>query len=161
MELMGGVWCLVSHLRWQFRNRQLGAPQHVHCSLDSQTVNMDHITNFADLTHLDNAKFQILQNTVKSILTSTIAEDSFAQIIDGQPTRLSFEKNFNYDRPLYDAAGVSEATEPSPKSLQLFRTIRADFALQGLKINAQVCHPPTSIPEEIELCELHSDFILY
>lgn len=50
----------------------------------SEVINM--VSGFADMTHLGAQKLQELDKVLKSILALPIAQDTFAQIIDGSTT---------------------------------------------------------------------------
>ena len=92
-----------------------------------------------DLSNLDVDKLRCLERTLASILATAVAEDIFAQIIDGRPTRPSFIKNYGYT---VDDSTISDKTEPSEESTQLFQEIRAGFTPQILLLEIKVCFFP-------------------
>lgn len=88
-----------------------------------------------DLANLDFERLQYLENFLVTILASSVAERAFAQIIDGLPTRTSFERNAG-SRPWLPE--VLQREGPSESSLEVFRTFRARFQLAGVLVNSKV-----------------------
>ncbi len=78
---------------------------------------IDNEVHLSDLTVLIPEKLKPLDNILKVILDSTIAEDTFAQIIEGRPTWES---------------------QPSQKARNKYNTFRASFSAQVLKLDTQV-----------------------
>lgn len=78
---------------------------------------LNHLSGFSDLLHLSVEKLQQLDVVLKSILALPIAEDTFAQILDGKP---------------------SWQSKPSDEARQRYGEFRKAFSIQALKLNAQV-----------------------
>ena len=90
--------------------------------------------SLADLSDLAPTKLELLSRLLRPILQSAIAEDTFAQIIDGQPTRPSYRKNY---RTVWDP-DVSERTRPTDSSIREWTEIKETFVPQILKLDAQL-----------------------
>lgn len=78
---------------------------------------LKHLSGFSDLLHLSVEKLQQLDVVLKSILALPIAEDTFAQILDGKP---------------------SWQSKPSDEARRRYGEFRKAFSIQALKLNAQV-----------------------
>ena len=91
-------------------------------------------SSLANLSDLTSSKLELLDRSLKPILLSAIAEDTFAQIIDGQPTRPSYDKNYGtvWDRD------VTERTCPTYSAIRHWTEIRETFVPQTLKLDAQL-----------------------
>ena len=85
------------------------------------------------LSNLAPDRFHKLKQCLTSILASSLAEETFAQIIDGQPTRSSYERNFGE----YGAERF-ERDEPSAQAVQRYRECKVNFVTPALKIEAKV-----------------------
>ena len=90
---------------------------HPHTRSINMESKIDKELHFSDLTVLDSEKVQQLDDVLKSILNSSIAEDTFAQIIDGRPTWQS---------------------QPSQEARDKYNECRASFSAQVLKLDTQV-----------------------
>ena len=92
-------------------------PSHPHTNLINMEskVNMD--VHLSDLSILDPAKLQQLDNILKILLNSSVAQDTFAQIIDGRPT---------------------EQSQPSHEAREKYNEFRASFSAKVLKLDTQV-----------------------
>ena len=78
---------------------------------------LNHLSGVSDLLHLSVEKLQQLDVVLKSILALPIAEDTFAQILDGKP---------------------SWQSKPSDEARQRYGEFRKAFSIQALKLNVQV-----------------------
>ena len=116
-------------------------------SLEVVAMNSDSLANLSDLAL---TKFELLDRTLKPILLSAIAEDTFAQIIDGQPTRPSYRKNY---RTVWDR-GVSERTRPTDSSIREWTEIKETFVPQILRLDAQLVQAFQSSEEHSHLEDL-------
>ena len=96
---------------------------------------MDYTTKTTDLSNLDDRKLDIVETTLMKILTSDAAVNTYAQIIDGQPTRTSFIKECGYVR---DFTHVSERLEPTEKSVNAYRDITIVFSVDTLRVDVDV-----------------------
>ena len=94
------------------------------------------LDSLPDLSNLGitSTKLERLDRALKPVLLSEIAEDTFAQIIDGQPTRTSYESNY---RAIWDA-GVSERLCPTEPSIRVWTEIRENFLSKTLKLDVQL-----------------------
>ena len=79
--------------------------------------NFNQVSEFSDLFHLSANKLQQLDTVLKSILALPIAQDTYAQIIDGNPTWHS---------------------TPNHKARQQYEEFRKSFIAQTLKLNKRV-----------------------
>ena len=73
--------------------------------------------HLSDLSVLYPEKLQQLDNILKLILSSSVAQDTFAQIIDGRPTWQS---------------------QPSQEAREKYNAFRASFSAQDLKLDTRV-----------------------
>ena len=96
---------------------------------------MNPATRTADLSHLDGRKRDILETSLTKILNSDVGVNTYAQIIDGQPTRTSFINECGYVR---DFTHVSERLEPTAKSVNAYRDITSVFSVDTLRIDVDV-----------------------
>ena len=78
-------------------------------------VDTDH--KLSDLSTLYPEKLQELDTILKIILDTSVAQDTFAQIIHGSPTWHS---------------------QPSQEAREKFNDFRASFSAKSLKLNTQV-----------------------
>ena len=92
------------------------------------------INSLADLSDLTSSKLDLLHRSLKFILLSAIAEDTFAQIIDGQPTRPSYKGNY---RSIWDP-DVSERTCSTESSIREWTKIKEAFVPQTLKLDVHL-----------------------
>ena len=91
------------------------------------------VPTFGDLTNLSVEKLQELDDVLKTILTLPIAQEIYAQIIDGNPTH-----------PIYPnerTSSVSGKSKPTNHALQEYEKIRNTFASQDLLIDLKVRNP--------------------
>ena len=73
--------------------------------------------HLSDLSILWPENLQQLNNTLKILLNSSVAQDTFARIIDGRP---------------------SWESQPSQKARERYNEFRASFSAQDLKLDHQV-----------------------
>ena len=91
---------------------------------------------FGDLSNLSAEKLQELEKLLELILALPIARDTYAQIIDGTPTRTPYSDDIKARRsPLNETIIVSDNSKPTDRALQLYQEIRTTFAPQGLKVD--------------------------
>lgn len=102
--------------------------------------NVNEVSGFGDLTNLKAEKLQELETILTSILALPIARETYAQIIDGFPTRNPRSREIWSARssPLSDST-ISQDSRPSDRAVQLYEEIRVAFAPQGLKVSLKVC----------------------
>lgn len=106
--------------------------------------------SLANLSDLTPRKLELLDRSLKFILLSAIAQDTFAQIIDGQPTRLSYEINY---RTIRDP-DVSERMYPADSSIREWIEIREAVVPQTLRLDAQLVQSFQSAQEHSRLEDL-------
>ena len=92
------------------------------------------LDSLAGLSDLNPSKLELLDRALKSILLSAIAQDTFAQIIDGQPTRSSYKDNY---RTVWEP-DVSERTCPTEASIREWTKIKEIFVPQTLKLDVRL-----------------------
>lgn len=92
---------------------------------------------FADFADLSTEKLEIIERTLRAILYSPVAEETFAQIVDAKPTRPSFFRNYG-GREFMSNSNVSDLERPREEAIRFFHEIRANFSLLSLKIDAKV-----------------------
>lgn len=91
---------------------------------------------FGDLSNLSAEKLQELETVLKSVLALPIARDTYAQIIDGTPTRTPYFDDIKARRSrLKETIILSDSLNPTDQAMQLYEEIRTTFAPQGLKID--------------------------
>ena len=91
---------------------------------------------YVDLLGLESNKWVCLESMLAIILASSTAEDTFAQIIDGRPTRPSFRKNYGF---CSNNSNISDQMDPSEQSIQAFKLVRAGLTPHILKLDVAVC----------------------
>ena len=90
-----------------------------------------------DLSNLSPEKLQELESVLASILTLPLARETYAQIIDGNPTRTPSALGINP----FTTLDISDDQKPSDRAMQQYEEFRRTFAPQGLKIDLQVSTP--------------------
>ena len=98
---------------------------------------------FGDLTNLSVEKLQELNTVLKTILALPVAQEIYAQIIDGNPTH-----------PIYPnkrTSSVSGKSKPSNQALQEYEKIKNTFASQDLLIDLKVRDPFLVLYPQTEL----------
>jgi hypothetical protein len=103
--------------------------------MDDEQPSLPAPPSTTDLTNLDSARLRYLENFLTAIFASSLAEDAFDQIIDGLPTRPSFQKKTG-TRPWLPS--ILERNKPSEFSLDKFKEFRASFHISGLEIVSEV-----------------------
>ncbi len=89
-----------------------------------------------DLSNLSAEKLQELETLLKSILALPVARDTYAQLIDGAPTRTPYSDDIKaVASPLSETIIINDNSEPSNRAMQLYQEMKATFAPQGLKID--------------------------
>ena len=86
---------------------------------------------FGDLTNLSVEKLQELDTVLKTILALPIAQDIYAQIIDGNPTHPVY--------PNERINSVSGNSKPTDQALREYEKIMKTFTAQNLPIDLKVC----------------------
>ena len=98
---------------------------------------------FGDLSNLSVEKQQVLDTILTSILALPVARNTYAQIIDGIPTRTPYSDDIKAHRShLIETIIVSDNAKPSDKAVREYEKIRTGFALHILRIDLMVCIPP-------------------
>ena len=95
--------------------------------------------SFGDLTNVDPKKLQDLETVLTTILALPIARDTFAQIIEGRPTRTPYSDEIKkFKNPFRKTIITGDSVKPSHEAVQRFDEIKAAFAPQNLMIDFQV-----------------------
>ena len=89
-----------------------------------------------DLLGLEPSKWMCLESILTTILASTAAEEIFAQVIEGRPTRLPDLVNYDFEAINNN---IKDQAEPSEQSIQTFKEVRACLTPQILKLDVTVC----------------------
>jgi hypothetical protein len=87
------------------------------------------------LVHLDPQHLRVITNIVSGIIATERAEDAFAQLVDGIPTRPTFEEHFQRP-PLLDSVRARE--KPTEDSMKLVRAFRQQFDISSLHLDSKV-----------------------
>ncbi|KAK2611821.1 hypothetical protein N8I77_005144 [Diaporthe amygdali] len=84
--------------------------------------------------HLDFYHLQSLRRALSNILSAPVAEFTFAQIIDGQPTRRVYAN----DHFFRDGLPVMDHEDLCPGSIERTRAFRSDFDILDLKFEPNI-----------------------
>ena len=92
---------------------------------------------------LDEVHFRLLRRALLKILSTDIAESTYAQIIDGLPTVQSFKESYDYMKghPVYEL----NHTNVCPGSLDTAREFRSKLELSDLRFEKRVRDPQTKL----------------
>ena len=90
---------------------------------------------------LDTQHRQAFEHALARVLETEVAEQTFAQIIDGLPTRRSFSE-FN---PLPDAHPTRAHTELCPGMVERARAFRSEFKVTMLDFQLPACRSHLSL----------------
>lgn len=91
---------------------------------------------FTDLADLSPDKLDALARAVTRILETERGEETFAQIIDGKPTRSTFLRNHFEEYMNND--NISDAMEPTEYAKQSYKEIKESFDITVLKLEMEV-----------------------
>ena len=95
---------------------------------------------FGDLSNLSIEKLQELDTILTSILALPIARNTYAQIIDGIPTRTAYSDDIKAHRShLNETIIVGDNAKPSDRAIREYEKIRTGFTLHVLRIDLMVC----------------------
>ena len=95
--------------------------------------------NFGDLTNVSVEKLEELNAVLATILALPVARDTYAQIIDGKPTRTPYsEDNKASQSGTGNIRSVSGRSKPTDRALQEYEKIRKAFAPQNLLVDLKV-----------------------
>ena len=110
-------------------------------------MDLDSLTYLFDLSA---SKLELLERSLNSILQLAVAEETFAQIIDGKPTRPSYERNYF---TLFDPS-VSERLCPTDSSVREWAQIKENLGLQSLKLDVKLVQAFQDAQEQSRLEDL-------
>lgn len=97
------------------------------------------VPGFGDLTNVSVEKLEELEKILGIILALPIARDTFAQIIEGTPTRTPFSDEIKQSSsPVRRTVIVNDNAKPSDEAVQKFEEIRSAFEPQNLIIDLKV-----------------------
>ncbi len=95
--------------------------------------------SFGDLTNIDPEKLQDLKTILTTILALPIARETFAQVIEGRPTRTPFSDEFKRQNLMFHKTIiVGENLKPSHEAVQRFDEIKTAFVPEDLIIELKV-----------------------
>jgi hypothetical protein len=96
-------------------------------------------SNLRSIASLDHVHHQRLAQALRNVLSTPIAESTFAQIVDGLPLS-------EIERDKFDRSSVShyhplheKHTELCPGTLSKLRELNSKFKLESLNFGAEVC----------------------
>lgn len=99
------------------------------------------VPGFGDLTNVSAEKLQELETVLQHVLDLPIARDTYAQIIDGTPTRTPFSDEIKRTRStFYKTIIDSDNSKPTDEAMQKYEEIRQQIAPQDLVIDLKVCN---------------------
>lgn len=94
---------------------------------------------FGDLTNVSVEKLQELNTLLAKILALPVARNTYAQIIDGNPTKMPYsEGNKISQSGTGETNSVSGNSEPTDRALQEYEKIRKAFVPENLLIDLKV-----------------------
>ena len=97
---------------------------------------------FGDLSNVSVEKLQELNSVLAKILALPIAQDTYAQIIDGKPTRTPYsDQNKASQSRSGKINSISGTSKPSDQAIQEYEKIRKAFAPENLFIDLKVRGP--------------------
>lgn len=93
------------------------------------------------LSDLDESHFEPLARAITNVFLTKIAQDTFAQLVDGVPLDKSLGEA--HGRPLMDATThpARQHTVLCPGTLERMEGFKAKFSIQDLELDAKVCLP--------------------
>ena len=98
---------------------------------------MKEASGCSDLIHLSAEKLQQLETVLESILALPIAQETYAQIIDGKRIRQT-PLDGSTQESSTETAIVSDRPKPSRRAIQHFKEFMKDF-VDTLNINTEAC----------------------
>ena len=111
--------------------------------------------SFGNLTNVDPQKLQDLETVLTAILSLPIARDTFAQIIEGRPTRTPYSDEIKETKgPSIKTIIISDNVKPSHEAVQRFEGIKAAFAPEELIMDLKVRHLFI-----LRLCSVQTDMV--
>lgn len=97
------------------------------------------MADFGKVTIIDPEKLKDLKTVLTTILALPIARDTFAQVIDGTPTRTPFSDEIKSSRFTFSKTViVNDNMKPSHKAVQKTDEIKTAFAPQDLMTELKV-----------------------
>lgn len=94
------------------------------------------LPSMTPLANIDPERFRLINSILMTILTSDVAESTFAQIIDGPPTRNSFEHNTATRTLDFE---IASRDEPTQQSRSIFREFRDQLQPAFITLDSKVC----------------------
>ena len=99
--------------------------------------------SFCHLTNVDPNKLQDLETVLTTILALPIARDTFAQVIEGRPTRTPYSDEIKKSKdPFEKTIIIGDSVKPNHEAVQRFEEIRAAFKPQELTMDLKVRRLP-------------------
>ncbi|CAD6593633.1 MAG: hypothetical protein ASARMPREDX12_007362 [Alectoria sarmentosa] len=103
------------------------------------------VSGFGDLTNVSAERLQELEILLRSILALPIAKTTYAQIIDGMPTRTYFSDEYR-DSDYYTTIIDSDKVKPSDQAMEEYEKMKTTFAPQDLIIDLKVAQKYQNAP---------------
>ena len=95
--------------------------------------------SFGHLINVDPKKLRDLETILTTILALPIARDTFAQVIEGRPTRTPYSDEIkNSKDPFEKTIIIGNNVKPNHEAVQRFEEIRAAFKPQELIMDLKV-----------------------
>ena len=107
------------------------------------------VSGFGDLTNVSAERLQELEILLRSILALPIAKTTYAQIIDGMPTRTYFSDKYR-DSDYYTTIIDSDKVKPSDQAMEEYEKMKTTFAPQDLIIDLKVCLFPLAVTQLVK-----------
>lgn len=97
------------------------------------------VPGFGDLTNVSVEKLEELEKILGVILALPITRNTFAQIIEGTPTRTPFSDEIKQSESTFRHTVIANHdAEPSDEAVQDFEEIRSAFTARNLIIDLKV-----------------------
>ena len=86
-----------------------------------------------DLQNLEPEHYAVIDQAISTILSTKLASETFAQVVDGIPTRDVHKEYYGYRRRDYNDNICSD-----PLAVQAVELYRRDFNIDFLQVDAKV-----------------------
>ena len=96
---------------------------------------MDQIVAIADIADLEFRKVEKIERTLARIFSSSIAVNTYAQVIDGRPTSTSYRRECGCDNVTIT---TNYLLKPSVAAVKSYEAARAAFSVYLMQIDITV-----------------------